>query len=380
MVNVTNTCKTFETFVYKPIQRFIEQPRLPNISLERIPYSPTNNAVLNKNTLAEIERINGFSATMVEGSKASKKITTLSRTPKIHVEGFEFDKDFDSKSLRKLFADKYKPVRRFNEEGYPVTTVIDRTTQEPVEVYVKKIENKQTEDSKNIVYQIYRKLQNGEEELLGKRSFGFDDKNKFLTPGYMESFCKDKYEGIGTRLHQIAVEEAMSKGYNRIELLSLDQAYVFHKKSLFKVLEGLSTFEQYARELGRNNLDDMQKVLKDKGMSEKEIKALIDEEKKSLSIPYTSLNIEDVSSYKKMIMKKFEDSKMQISEKEFDACLVFDSQYGSYNKSKIEENLRRLMYQKYKKVIPLTTSIYMTLEGKNLEYWKQLVKSQPILI
>ena len=39
---------------------------------------------------------------MVEGSKASKKITTLSRTPKIHVEGFEFDKDFDSKTLRKL--------------------------------------------------------------------------------------------------------------------------------------------------------------------------------------------------------------------------------------------------------------------------------------
>ena len=37
-------------------------------------------------------------------------------------------------------------------------------------------------------------------------------------------------------------------------------------------------------------------------------------------------------------------------------------------------------YQKYKKVIPLTTSINMTLEGKNLEYWKQLVKSQPILI
>ena len=85
--------------------------------------------------------------------------------------------------------------------------------------------------------------------------------------------------------------------------------------------------------------------------------------------------------YLEQISKKFEDANMLISRNEFNSCLVFDAEYGFYNKEKTEENLRRLMYQKYKKVIPLTTAIInMSLEGSNFEYWKILAQQQPIFI
>ena len=42
-----------------------------------------------------------------------------------------------SKTMKKLYTSEFKPVRRFNEDGYHVTTLIDNSTGKSVEAYVK---------------------------------------------------------------------------------------------------------------------------------------------------------------------------------------------------------------------------------------------------
>jgi hypothetical protein len=59
--------------------------------------------------------------------------------------------------------------------------------------------------------------------------------NQDLHINYMESTDRKHYEGVGTALHQIAVESSIQRGHHgRVTLDSLDSAVGFHFKSGFR--------------------------------------------------------------------------------------------------------------------------------------------------
>ncbi|MBO6273164.1 hypothetical protein J6O48_10365 [bacterium] len=228
----------------------------------------------------------------------------------------------EPKMLKKLFSDKYKSTRRFNEEGYPVTTIIDRKTQKPVEAYIKKGKIPCSNGTYNEGYEMYVKMPDGNSVLVGKRSFPVDTVAKQISSGNMASYARELYEGIGTRLHQLAVERAIQNNYNSIHIGSTGDAFPFHYKSLFRA----EPFAEYVK----MTYDDVLRIGKLKGLNDNEIKE----------------------------------------------CLVESVQKGLYD-SKTLENILKKAYIKNEDYI---AEFDMVLDGQNFEYWKKLAKTQPILL
>ena len=227
----------------------------------------------------------------------------------------------EPKMLKKLFLYKYKPTRRFNEDGYHVTTIIDRKTQKPVEAYIKKVSTDKMpywDGAYSEQYEMYVKMSDGESVLVGERSFIDATKEKIIGSGSMESHASLLYEGIGTRLHQLAVERAIQNNYNSIHICSTGDAFPFHYKSLFRAEPNAECLHKYER-LG---------------------KAL-------------GLNAKDIKE-----------------------CLVESAQKGLYDE-KTAENMLKKAYIKNEDYF---ADLDMVLDGKNFEYWKDLAKTQPILL
>ena len=229
----------------------------------------------------------------------------------------------EPKMLKKLFSDKYKPTRQFNEEGYPVTTIIDRKTQKPVEAYIKKgtVEKMPYHDGAySEKYEMYVKMPDGNSVLVGERSFVVATAEKQIDCGSMGSNANELYEGIGTRLHQLAVERAIQNNYNNIIICSTGDAFPFHYKSLFRT--GSSDVKK--------TYDVVLSMGKRRGLSENEVRE----------------------------------------------CLVESEQKGLYE-AKTFENILKRAYIKNEDYI---AEFEMVLDGQNLEYWKELAKTQPILL
>ncbi len=235
------------------------------------------------------------------------------------------------KSLKKLFSSKFVPKRRTDELGRPVTTIIDRQTQEPVEVYVKHLTNPAKPNSLE-TYEIYIKNPKGEDELIGFREIRFDIENKTLIPGNMESFANDRYEGIGTRLHQLGIERTMQKGYGAVVINSTDSAFPFHYKSLFRM--------QPTPE--RNFGSDI--------------------------LPAIKKEVLDIAK-----------GKTTISPTELDNCFIRTRDGKLFDMAKTKENIQKLFFQKR---LSDSNGVFsrMILDGENLEYWKCLIAKQPITL
>lgn len=256
--------------------------------------------------------------------------------------------ELEPKMLQKLFSDKYKPTRRFNEEGYHVTTVIDRQTQEPVEVFIKLksvapdppihsgsgflTRFLKTDSRIEEIYRMYVKNPKGKPELIGDRSFKLDTEKGVIAPGNMQAYGNDRYEGIGTRLHQLAVERMMQNDYKAVELCSVSKAFPFHYKSLFRV-----------------------------------------ESHPELNSDFHTI----ITKFKTINPRLVKEGYKPLSDDELISCLVETSQKGVFDFSKSYENILKLMFQKS---IPPIGDTPMILDGKNLEYWKELAKNQPILL
>ena len=133
----------------------------------------------------------------------------------------------ESTTLKKLFSAEFKPTRRIDENGYMVTTLIDKKTQKPVEVFVKKV--------KTGVFEFYKKTSN-EYKYIGNRSYDINKELGVIEPGLMASHCKKEFAGLGIRGHQLAVEDLIKEGLDSIYLSSVSSALPFHQKSLFKPL------------------------------------------------------------------------------------------------------------------------------------------------
>ena len=228
------------------------------------------------------------------------------------------------KSLNKLFSAKYNPTRRVDEFGNPITTIIDKKTQEPVEAYV--ILNK----LKNNVEQITMGVKNaqGEREYIGYRTYQLDPERKILTPGNMEAYANDRYEGIGSRLHQIAIERMMQNDYKAVTICSTDRAFPFHYKSLFR------------------------------------------------TEPHPECNFDEAASkdMKDKISRMIKN--FDIKEEEINNCFA-RAEDNKYDFSKTVENIHKMFF---KHRISAGGDTPMILDGKNLEYWKSLIAKQPILL
>ncbi|MCQ2738898.1 MAG: hypothetical protein MJ237_01580 [bacterium] len=224
---------------------------------------------------------------------------------------------FESKTLEELYTPKYKPTRRFNECGYPVTTIIDKLTGKPVEVFVKDFS---VGNRKN-----YRLYLNSDTKCLvpiGRREFWADPEIKMVTPEYMSSCPKNaRYRGIGIRCHQLAVETAMLNNYSKIQLNALKSAYPFHKKCLFKDSANMEFSSQKFKEYVENFREYYM-------LSEAEAYDLLKHKKDGNAI-----------------ILLYKDAKAQIE-----------------------------------KVTGALDDLYMELSGERLELWKKMAASQPILL
>ena len=254
-----------------------------------------------------------------------KKLEYFAKTP---TDAKIPDSKYVSETMKLLYTEKYHSKKRLNKEGYPITTVIDKKTGEPVEAYIKcEKKNKQSER-----WGMYIKDKNEPtgERLLGYRSFYLDGRRKKITPGYMDSDGNKEYSGIGLRMHQLTVERMMQKGFKNIEIEALPDAFPFHYKLGFRMYpdeeqmskEGL---QDYARTWG---------------------------------------NI------------------LKVSPKEIRKCMVINKKTPNmFSHNKTEENLRLLVAAK-----KITTEYEhlpgcaMTLDEEWLETWKNLAESQPILL
>ena len=228
-----------------------------------------------------------------------------------------------SKTMEKLYSDAFKPLRRINEDGYHVTTLIDKKTGKPVEAYVRAI-NKSANKEEWGIY-----VKRGKEyELVGCREFYIDRHAKKIVPCWMDGRGHEEYAGIGLRAHQIGVERMMQEGLSTVEINAEAAAFPFHYKSGFRV-------PSHVEELTEFTPNEFYQYCSEKtGLPMKKIKSLIHFTEK--------------------------DGKTFANSKDIEALRV-----ASY----LENNGRTL---------PDYTP--MTLEGKFLEAWKKRAQSQPILL
>ena len=244
-----------------------------------------------------------------------------------------------SKVMKKLFSPEFAPKRHIDENGYFVTTVIDKKTGKPVEAYVKQGSIYPTEKSKFLdnqfitteKWEIFVKDKNvpSNYRRIGKRTFDLDFFENKIEPGYMVSKeGKNEYDGIGVRLHQIAVERMLQEDFNTVEIESLYSAFPFHYKCGFRTSPDNST---YLKTELMENLGSWSKALK------KPIKELKEK-----------VVLEDSGDYCEIDSNAVEEIKKEI-------CIK------SGGMRPFEDTL-------------------MTLQGKQLREWIDLAESQPIIL
>ena len=165
--------------------------------------------------------------------------------------------------------------------------------------------------------------------MVGKRSFYIDKEKCRLLPDWMDSIDGfEQYSGIGLRCHQIGVERMMQENLSTVEICAQGQAFPFHYKSGFRVV-------QRAIEMPRERFNKiLDNYVEESGLSKEVLE-------------------------KVMVAKSVDDK------------IVFDSQ--------TIENWHKLLYLKNNGKIMLDDTP-MELRGEWLERWKQMAKAQPILL
>ena len=242
----------------------------------------------------------------------------------------------ESKTMRKLYTPEFKPARRMNEDGYHVTTLIDKKTGKPAEAYVKCISKSKLpyQGNKDQIldhehWGIFTKNTQGQYEQVGKRLFYIDKDNKKLLPDWMDSDNNlGRFEGIGLRAHQIGVERMMQEHLDTIKICAEAQAFPFHYKSGFRIVPM------------------QQEVPPEK------IKSVLDFWEKQSGISKEALEKSIVS-------------------KNIDGKIIIDS--------RTMENWRKLLFLKNNGKYMMGDTP-MELRGEWLEKWKEMAKSQPILL
>ena len=272
------------------------------------------------------ERVNEFQKKVIDYFKSAKELP---------------ESALESKTMRKLYTPEFKAARRMNEDGYYVTTIIDKSTGKPKEAYVQCISKshvkpegaelseitQKTLELEN--WGIYTKDSQGKYELIGKRSFKIDRENNKLLPDWIDSQGgSDRFDGIGLRAHQIGVERMMQENLETVEICAEAPAFPFHYKSGFRVVP-------MQQKVPQERINRVLDFWVEKSGINKEI-------------------LEKAIVYKTVDGEKLLDTQTM-------------------------ENWRKLLYLKNNgKYIMGDTP--MNLHGEWLDRWIQMAKSQPILI
>lgn len=233
----------------------------------------------------------------------------------------------ESSTMRKLYSPEFKVTQSINEDGYYLTSLIDKKTGKPAICYVKQLCMK--EDGYEY-WCICIKNSKGEYEKIAYRDFKIDRATSTVKPGNMNSTNgSDLYGGIGLRLHQIAIERMLQENLKGIEICSTGSAFPFHYKSGFRTV-------------------DM-----------------------NINISENKLN--------QYIDKWVHDSDLTKDELESAIIGIKDGKGNILLNSKTLENWKKMQFlrNRYKVVLG---DIPMTLSGEQLDKWKQMISEQPIII
>lgn len=247
-----------------------------------------------------------------------------------------------SKTFSKLFSEEFKPHRKVTKEGYPVTTVIDKKTGKPVEVYfkqspmstVERLSGNSFEKKINVPQEewiMYRRLPNGEEEKLGFINWTVQkDQNMFGSgfigqeieylkhyEGTLAEDVESDYSGIGIRLNQLKIERFLQENLGQLEICSSGLAFPFHAKNGFKAV--------YKERTLPISIDDFVQKLKEKvpGLDADAIKASVEKHLVSCdknSITISSRMADELYSlaYIKTGERRFGDLAMELPKESLD--------------------------------------------------------------
>ena len=238
-----------------------------------------------------------------------------------------------SATLEKMFTPAFKVPQELTKDGYYATSIIDKATGKVQKAYVKMIESVPRNNSSDIVenWGLYVKHSNGQYELVGMRKFTISNSDQALTSGWMDSYMGGgDYSGIGVRLHQVGVERALQKGFNKVQITAIHEAFPFHYKCGFRA-------------------DSSVKEVITKAQLDK----FINEAKSS-----SHLSLEEIEE--SLVLKSIGEDKFKISAKTF-------------------ENIVTKIYDK-NGTPNFEFDVPMALEGSSFDRWAELAKSQPIFI
>ena len=131
-------------------------------------------------------------------------------------------------TFKKLSKIKFTPEKL---DGYHSTFVIDKLTGKPVTVFIKLLS-----DNSNGCehYELYVKKSSSKDlKCVGTRNFRINKAINKITPGYMESYKRKRYRGLGIREHQIAIERMKQENVESVTITPLIEAELFHRKCGF---------------------------------------------------------------------------------------------------------------------------------------------------
>ena len=213
----------------------------------------------NFDKIAKMAKETGLVSDVFEYQRASKYLSFESIKETFETLINQMQKEnclLESKTFSKLFSKEFQPMRKMTEEGFPVTTIIEKETGKPIEVYFKKSPSKTVKrflDKEKVdipleEWTMYRKLPNGEEEKLGfinwtieKDKFGsgfIGEETEYLKQylGKLSEDVKSLYSGIGVRLNQLKIERFLQENLGHLEICSSGTAFPFHAKNGFRAV------------------------------------------------------------------------------------------------------------------------------------------------
>lgn len=126
-------------------------------------------------------------------------------------------------TFKKLLGIKYTPEKL---NGYYSTYIIDRLTKRPVTVFIKKLKFRNGLEK----YEFYIKKHPGKLKYIGLRSFSVKGEKCEIgsSAGYMKSYYKYRYRGVGVRGPQIAIERMQQTNAPNVMITALPEAEPFH--------------------------------------------------------------------------------------------------------------------------------------------------------
>ena len=194
------------------------------------------------------------------------------------------------KTFGKLFSAEFTPRHRITKEGFPVTTIIDKTTDKPIEAFFKRTTSVKKRGKVEVPvekWELFKKTTEGTDEKLGfvewtlekeGKRFGVGfignqtEYDKFYT-GKLPKNVESKYGGIGIRLNQFKIERFLQENFDDIEILSTGTAYPFHAKNGFKLAEKIVNDRKFPISQYDYIVEQMKNITR---LDEKTIKTVLD--------------------------------------------------------------------------------------------------------